>query len=288
MKKGISLIVLIVTIIVMIIIAGAVIISLTETNIIEQAEIAVEKHNDSEIQTAANLAYSNWLLEEKTGKNPGHVQNYIRNKLVKQKLMTWDDLKNYYISPTGKIEKLNTDEMILVLEIPHDNLNMNLIVEESSGMLIDWGDGTEKESVYATIWHLYDKKGVYEVKITGKCKVFDPSYSGEYLKEIKSFGNLGAKSITIWSSPKLEYIAVPNEKSFENLEDFYMNSSAVEELPDEMFKNCKKLTLVDFTDCKNLKRIPENIFEGCDLLSTIIFTGCTSLENYDALPDEWK
>ena len=66
-KKGISLIVLIVTIIVMIIIAGAVIISLTETNVIDQAELAVEKHNMSEIKSAVSLAYADWILEGKTG-----------------------------------------------------------------------------------------------------------------------------------------------------------------------------------------------------------------------------
>lgn len=44
-KKGISLIVLIVTIIVMIIIAGAVIISLSQTDIIDKAEDAVTKYN---------------------------------------------------------------------------------------------------------------------------------------------------------------------------------------------------------------------------------------------------
>ena len=93
-KKGISLIVLIVTIIVMIIIAGAVIISLTETNIIDQAETAVEKHNISELKSAANMAYANWLLSDKT-LDP---QNYIRDELIKQKVASWDDFSKYYIT----------------------------------------------------------------------------------------------------------------------------------------------------------------------------------------------
>ena len=85
MKKGISLIVLIVTIIVMIIIAGAVIISLTETNIIDQAETAVEKHNMSELNAAASMAYSNWLANKHLNNVDVPVQNYIRNELAKYK-----------------------------------------------------------------------------------------------------------------------------------------------------------------------------------------------------------
>ena len=45
MKKGISLIVLVITIIVMIIIAGAIIIPLNSSNVIEQSNDAVYKSN---------------------------------------------------------------------------------------------------------------------------------------------------------------------------------------------------------------------------------------------------
>lgn len=57
MKKGISLIVLVITIIVMIIIAGAIIISLNSSNVISQANKAV---TDSDLANAKNtcmLAY---------------------------------------------------------------------------------------------------------------------------------------------------------------------------------------------------------------------------------------
>jgi len=47
MKKGISLIVLVITIIVMIIIAGAIIISLSQNNIVTQATTARDKANEA-------------------------------------------------------------------------------------------------------------------------------------------------------------------------------------------------------------------------------------------------
>lgn len=64
MKKGISLIVLVITIIVMIIIASAIIMSLTTNNIMDQAEDAVSKSNRAEVKSigasvlASNLYYA--------------------------------------------------------------------------------------------------------------------------------------------------------------------------------------------------------------------------------------
>lgn len=64
MKKGISLIVLVITIIVMIIIASAIIMSLTTNNIMDQADTAVEKSNRAEVKSigasvlASNLYYA--------------------------------------------------------------------------------------------------------------------------------------------------------------------------------------------------------------------------------------
>ena len=123
-KKGISLIVLIVTIIVMIIIAGAIILSLTETNIIDQAEVAVEKHNLSEMKSAASMAYADWLANEyessENKEDKGHVQNYIRNELIRQGVASWEDFSKWYITPTGGIEEIDQEAFTLVVEIPED------------------------------------------------------------------------------------------------------------------------------------------------------------------------
>jgi hypothetical protein len=55
MKKGISLIVLVITIIVIIILAGAVILSLASNNPIAQASEAVYKQDKVEVQSAINM-----------------------------------------------------------------------------------------------------------------------------------------------------------------------------------------------------------------------------------------
>ena len=58
MKKGISLIVLVITIIVMIIIAGAIILSLNSSNVITKANEAVAGSDLANARNAAMLAYA--------------------------------------------------------------------------------------------------------------------------------------------------------------------------------------------------------------------------------------
>lgn len=58
MKKGISLIVLVITILVLAILAGAVIISLSNTNVIEQASEATREANLANAKNAVTLEYA--------------------------------------------------------------------------------------------------------------------------------------------------------------------------------------------------------------------------------------
>jgi len=61
MKKGISLIVLVITIIVIIILAGAVILSLANNNPIAQATSAVYKQDRIAVQSAVNMFLANQM-----------------------------------------------------------------------------------------------------------------------------------------------------------------------------------------------------------------------------------
>ena len=63
-NKGISLIVLVITIIVMIILAGAIILSLNNAGIIGKANQAVEKTNVNQVQTLAQLKWSEAYLDK--------------------------------------------------------------------------------------------------------------------------------------------------------------------------------------------------------------------------------
>ena len=63
-KKGISLIVLVITIIVMIILAASVVISLSNSGIIDRAGEAVDATDESQVQNLAALAWSEAYIEK--------------------------------------------------------------------------------------------------------------------------------------------------------------------------------------------------------------------------------
>lgn len=287
-KKGISLIVLIVTIIVMIIIAGAVILTLTDTNVIDQAETAVEKHNLSEIKSAASMAYADWILNENTTEegNISQIQNYIRKTLIEQGMFTWQESSKYYITETGAVEEMTTDEFIFTVEIPEDDLEFEFAIVADNNIIVDWGDGTVQEVQYITP-HTYQEPGIYDIKISGNITYFDTitEFNSEKIIAIKSWGNIGLEELYIYWAHNLKYIAASNKDSFTNLKSFTLVSN-IEEIPDYLFKDCNNLEYVEFTDSEKLKYIPEHLFEGCDTASIDInFANCTSLEN---VPEEWQ
>lgn len=86
-KKGISLVVLVITIIVLIILGGAVIISLDNTRIIDRATDAVEKLNDNQVQQLAQLGWAEAYLsgatevEGENGLRAGVERILLKNNL---------------------------------------------------------------------------------------------------------------------------------------------------------------------------------------------------------------
>ena len=69
MKKGISLIVLVITIIVMIIIAAVVVISLSNTGIIDRADQAVKLTNEKQVQDLAAMIWAEKYMDEYRGED---------------------------------------------------------------------------------------------------------------------------------------------------------------------------------------------------------------------------
>jgi len=87
-KQAISLIVLVITIIVMIILAGTIILTLDNTGVIEKAEEAVEKTSLAEVQNLASLKWAEAYMNGKTTKQD--LETEVLNALNKEKI----DLKN--------------------------------------------------------------------------------------------------------------------------------------------------------------------------------------------------
>ena len=89
MKKGISLIVLVITIIVMIILAASVVITLSNTGIINKAGEAVDATNQSQVQDLAALLWADAFMDNKRGEA---LVEEVETKLLQQGITSdkWD------------------------------------------------------------------------------------------------------------------------------------------------------------------------------------------------------
>ena len=103
-KRGISLIVLVITIIVMIILASAVVLSLKNSNIISQANKALQDSDLAQVKNLATLKWSEGYLDQKYTKQED-LEKYVKDELTKE----LGDIEKYEIIVTleGVDVKLN-------------------------------------------------------------------------------------------------------------------------------------------------------------------------------------
>lgn len=286
MKKGISLIVLVVTIIIMTIISGAIIITLTETDIIDKAETAVDKYNLAELNSEARMLYNDYLIkEELEGENylvGSH--KYIVDELVKNGSIKREDLPDYYITKTGIVERVDRTSLITVWRISEDGETFVLPMSGIKGT-IDWGDNTT--DTYTTAksqpTHVYAKSGDYEIKIKGTLNAITKPENDVVEKRIllavKSWGEVGIKKIGVYSMD-IEVLPYPSDKSFEQLVEFGIRKTSIENLPDNFFVKATKLRNLTaaFSNNTKLKSIPENLFLSEITTASIeLFAGCINL-----------
>ena len=93
-KTGISMIVLVITIIIMIILAASVVITLNNTGIIRQSNVAVDKSELKEVEHAVALAWAEAYMEG--NRTPEALREAMETKLE------GTDLSNYEYEPTDK------------------------------------------------------------------------------------------------------------------------------------------------------------------------------------------
>ena len=95
-KQGISLIVLVITIIVMIILAASVVITLSNTGVINRASQAVDLTNESQVQDLAALTWADAYMDNKRGTD---LVNEVTTKLGEQGVTS--DKWNITVTDTG-------------------------------------------------------------------------------------------------------------------------------------------------------------------------------------------
>lgn len=111
MKKGMSLVTLVITIIVMIILASIAIINLSRNNIINEAQNATNSFNLKNMEQLANMAYANVYFDNLTkGIRRELTPEEIRARMIKDGVKA-EDLNKF------NIEIINGDVKVSIKEV---------------------------------------------------------------------------------------------------------------------------------------------------------------------------
>ena len=324
-KKGITLIALIITIIVLLILAGITLSMVLGPNgIIDRAKQAKEE-------------------TERAALNEQLMFNEVDN----------------YLEELGKTELPEETEAQKSIKIIFNSGDDRTITLPSLGVSItegkyqvDWGDGTTgyannqtiqlaseniKEINIASVGpetHQYPEANKeYTVTITGTCTELltyvegkPPVGSIEQIVEIAQWGSTGLTKIDLSGCINLRKIASPTKNSFANITSFeaaFYECSSLTSIPSDLFANCANVSSFagTFYGCSSLTSIPSNLFANCPNVLSFeatfygctsltgnsirlwaegregitetqggkqCYTDCTGLSDYDQIPENWK
>ena len=225
MKKGISLIVLVITIIVMIILAASVVITLSNTGIIDRAAHAVDLTNQKQVQDLASLLWAEAYMDEN---RTDTIENIVKNALKEEGIT--EDKWDIEVSDSG----------VTVT-------NKELALKAGLGGMITTAD--------------YGKTVDYSVTVDGKAysnwKIF--YHNNEYIFLIAS------KSIGLVKLDKGTTVASLTEDELKLYEKFTLNSSDKYVLADKkgsetLYNNQGVAQLIkDYTNFANTKDYGKNV-----------------------------
>ncbi len=269
-KQGISLIVLVITIIVMIVLAGAIILTLDNSGIIEKANGAVEQTNLATVKEVVQMAWAEaYASGERT---EAGLQAAVENALTQNKI-TEDMYKGYTIEVTTNGVELLVDHNGAVIPKGATYITDAFVVRDASGDVYDYsaaktyiaGDNfpaikNGDKYIYGDFTYVYNaEQGVVGSKDRDTYGV-DTTINGWYVSCKASKKNVGEI---------LEKINYGNVTSMQCT--FF---AALIETLTNIPKTIKKMPLA-FVGCQNLKSLPE-IPEGVEDIESA-FVGCSSL-----------
>ena len=293
-QKGITLIALVITIIILIILAGISISMLVgENGLITKSKEAKQNTQLAEGQENKELANLTEYLNGELDGNGG--ASNLPDDTTKPELQSLKLLIN-----TG-------EDGILKLGLSSEDY--------STDTVIDWGDGTVQDynAIIAkrenskvqlaslvpihqlkvaaglpTIDHTYTQKNKqYTITITGTWKFLELG-SKEKLLEVVQWGTTGLESISLGNSENLTKIAQPSRNSFTHITSFnysFGDCPILGYIPENLFANCPNVTSFSdtFSSCHAITTIPENLFANCP--NVIDFSGTFSFcSNLTSIP----
>ena len=315
-RKGITLLALVITIVIMLLLAGVAIqMTMGENGLIAKSNQAKKEQAKAELLEDAKLGYLNLKTKAIEEKSPtpeyesllstsefldkyNIVGDNITDKkgnVIEAKQEILNTLKMLYPKIDGKktvggveILESDKDKMIFKLKIKENGksiiwCNMENYTGPSTPIKIDYGDGTKGEltDYYWGSGKSYNK-GEYIVKLEN-VEVFSMgalySYQEDgYEVELLQWGKI---KTTGYKNITLRNVSVIHEPEPADTIVEYRNGQ-FSEIPENLFENKKDSKYVSmFRDCNNLTDIPVNLFKNCINVESFddTFFRCANLTN---------
>ena len=319
-NKGITLIALIVTIVVLLILAGVSIAVITGDNgVIKSANQAKTEQRGGTVEDRVAVWKAGKATSEYTHRET-KTEDEMLNDLINDKLLFEDEIDREnkkitigskeidYSTGNGNGLKLEPDngkeELILEYEVSAgDTIKLPYYDSTSDGdatefnFQVDWGDGTTEtgitnSNISEKSKHQYQNAGIYDIKIKGKYESLETTYDAketanyDKLKKVKQWGTTGLKYVGLYYCSNLNEIVSPTENSFSNLIGIRLAYTSIQSIPEDLFANCPNVTnfYCAFKECRSLESIPANLFANCPNVTNFYcaFEECRSLESIPA------
>ena len=320
-NKGITLIALIVTIVVLLILAGVSIAVITGDNsVIKSANQAKTEQRGGTVEDRVAVWKAGKATSEYTHRET-KTEDEMLNDLINDKLLFEDEIDREnkkitigskeidYSTGDGNGLKLEPDngkeELILeyevsagdTIQLPYEDYTSHGDATEFN-FQVNWGDGTTEtgitnDNISTKSKHQYQNAGTYDIKIKGKYEILvgspDAMKTANYdkLKKVKQWGTTGLKYVAFNYCSNLNEIVSPTENSFINLIGIYLGYTSIQSIPEDLFANCPNVTNFShsFFHCKNLESIPEKLFANCPNVTdfSYLFDFC---ENLESIPEK--
>ena len=268
-NSGITLVALVITVIILLILAGvAISLVIGDNGLIAKSKESVEKYKDKAKE-------EQWQLEDfEAGMEEINLA----------------ELKDEEKHPELR-------QMKLVLNITEDNKEIQLPVYQYTyenytyDCTVQWGDGTTEQVTNEnakTTTHTYANTGTYTVTIEGTYESLYVDWQDESmqkaLKKVEQWGATGLKEIYLGNCTNLKEIAEPSKNSLANVTrvgNAFAGCSNLTSIPERLFANCPNVTSFEstFLGCSNITRLPERLFANCSNVTSFesTFLGCSNI-----------
>ena len=172
-KKGISLIVLIITIAIIIILASAVILSIANNRPIESAKEATASHNDAVLKESAAVLSAQWEVDRLVDSSIGTRSEYVMQGLLTQ---------GFTEEERGRVTVGDNGEITVTIDIAS---NYNKYLEEAKALgqssSNDVGIGTDGNVVNLDLWSYEIQSNSIIIGSTMSCSYNPGAYKGKII-----------------------------------------------------------------------------------------------------------